>query len=321
MAIISVKERSEDRRKTNEGGNVTLYSSYVVLCDTASDGPWLALSTAAETAGLPADESEHPSDTSIPVPLVALRDTEPLDTNGAKEFLVRVTWKNFATGNDATILIADPSTQIVDYDWDGIETTETWFRDAGTSTDFDGLTGKAFVNTAHTPFDHLPVRDIVELELTISRNEKTFDPRNCYLLANRVNSDSFTITVTPFVGGVPGSPVTFSVDAGQAKTGKVSYKHLTDVAGNSYFRVSYPIKFNEKGWNTYNVESRGPFQLVSGKLQQIVTDEPGVDLSRYPLNSDGTKGSSFTATPATQTFTPYKTTAYSTLSLNSNIGF
>lgn len=162
----------------------------------------------------------------------------------------------------------DPLNQPADISWDSEQYTrpvdEAYNTDAGRTEQVTNSAGDA-------PTPPLE-KDDNRPTLTITRNQRTFDPYLPIAYQDTVNEDSF-----------------FGFDPGQAKCQRISARTVHEKS-KSFWSVTYVFAFRRDGWNV-SFRDEGYFQVSGGERLQIFTDDDvPIPVSQpWPLNGAGGK--------------------------------
>jgi hypothetical protein len=128
------------------------------------------------------------------------------------------------------------------------------------------LDGKSYINSAGVPYEEGLILDHSRLQLTIVRNEATFNSATALAYQDAVNSDTF-----------------YSHAAGTAKVAEFSGQSQWE-RGTFFWKVTYRVQFSRDDW-LHRVLDQGMEERIDGKLERI-TDEDGKQLPR-PVLLDG----------------------------------
>ncbi|MFT3786659.1 MAG: hypothetical protein QM770_10895 [Tepidisphaeraceae bacterium] len=179
-------------------------------------------------------------------------------------------------------------------DYTSESSDESYFKDAQS-------TPKYAKTTAGEPFAELPKRQRSTRIITVTRDVPgTMTMADFDGLDDCVNQDSITLD------GVNYAPRTLLLGS----LGLSAMKLVTSTTG--YKTLTFTLKRNKNTWDQ-KFESRGLYQLVSGALTRIAGPDGGPCETAWPLDANGAKLGSASATPAEIVLQPYAPAAMASL--------
>jgi hypothetical protein len=292
MAVISVKEKFENRRSGKKPGEITHTRVFLVQCDERVDGTAVAISGNDGTTAIPSLGDDHPKHTTAKVISI---DGEPYNQHDLL-FMVTV---EYSTAQDKQAQAENPLLRPAEIVWGSTESTETFFRDAN---------GNAVANSAGEPFQTLLDRETSELTISITRNEETHNAWFAESYSHTINSNIVTIDGTSFAPGVLKlSPITAT---------------KTTENGYTFYRVSYSIKVRRDGWKItvldtgFNelIDPNPDDEDVAKVLRPIVDGTTGMPIKNpWPLDGHGRKKPNPDDPPAQGQVQPYTEKDWSAL--------
>ena len=286
MAVISVKERHQDRRSSYRDGKLTHQRSWLVVCDSPTDG------TAVAIGAVPSPGTIHPQDYSARLTGI---DADP-HGDSDRHFLV----KGEYTGTGQIGLPPNPLDRPPEISFSYTDATEAYF------TDYSTPDPKRTVNSAGDPFETYLERETGELVINITTNEETFNVVDMDELKHTTNETPVVIDGVTFAEGT----LKLSPPSAQRIIENVEGEGGT-VQRFVFYRVSWQLKARKAGWKD-KVLDVGTNELIPDvditrppKLKPIV-DGASLPVKRpWPLEA-GRKKPSPTDKPAELEFVPYK---------------
>lgn len=289
MAVTAVEELT---KHTERKGRFTRETrsyrrTYRVTIDDVTDTDVTILTASHGGTTIPVLGAAHPDDGTAKAIQVSIAKCED-----RLVWIVVVEYERPAADAPA----ADPLDDRVQIIWDFIAYAEALYWDKD---------GAAILNSAHDRFDPSPMIDRHYPQVTIIRNEATFDPSKAEDYMDSVNSDSCTIA------GLSISP----------RQGKVVQYGGPSALRNGveYYRITYRLEFNPKvwsdgqGWDRRELD-QGLYKLDGGAAAEImVGDMPTRDVQLLD-GSGGVLGEA--STPVFRTFRARKERPFALLGLN-----
>lgn len=301
MAVIDIKERREDRTADEVDGKPQSTASYLVITDSASDGPSAALYADMGTGGLaiPAAGEVDP-DNGL---LVCTNKTAKPSGNSGRHWIVTVTYKPVSHRIDKSA--KPPLERPIEYSRNYRTWQEPYFRDASGTSEGDGL---PVVNTAGEPFDNKPERQKGAMVIVIVRNEADDNASSDDGYSNSVNSAQITIC-----------GVTYGAE--MCRMLPIQSKMMFEIVGQTeylYHQKTYEIEIKTPNWDD-EIPSYGFNWLDDdGQLYEIWSGGKRVT-KQWPLDAEGLPMANAGDSPANVVRKPYKVVDWSGLQLPSTL--
>ena len=281
MAVVSVKERFEDRESSSEGSVVTIRRSFVVICDAITDGP----DAARTAASIPDPGDAHPTNTSATVRRVR---AVPID-NSPLAFRVSVEYSNAAESGAEGSGTEDPNPLLRPPD------VRFGFQRVTKATSTD-VNGNAMVASNGKPFSAMQV-EVPRAVKTVTVNVADFSESSATGIINTISSSN-------------SSALMYGIEAQQLVEN-----------GFTYWRVTYEVHYDvekdlsdgqtRQPWQIDRL-NEDVDELKNGVLTEItVEDSNGDDVPvRTPVLLDA-NGAAAPSGPATyQIYTMHNTASW-----------
>lgn len=235
MSATLIGEKVEGRATIDDGFHRTYTRVFLVKTTSTQDGPL----TVTLATGVPRVWDPYTTNTDTDLgALCKSVSAQPTDS----PFLWEVTVEYDSVVREEGQQAENPLARPADIDWSFVPYVKAAQRD---------VFGLPILNSAGQPFDPPPEMDDRRIQLTIQRNEETFDPLQAFEFQDATNSDVF------FGGGIA---------AWKVMSIKANGPHSEN--GVSFWRVTYEFEFRREGWFLRTLD-QGFAELIDGSLTPI----------------------------------------------------
>lgn len=250
MAYLDFNEYERPEADEDEKGIITTTRVFRI---------WYELGTSSIVvlgeADLPQRNTEHPDNASITGNLVCKSRNVSGISDDKRVFEVTC---NYSTVTTEAEFVEDPLKRAAEITWGFFETQRAVEQDNA---------GNVIDNSAGDPFFNPIIVDDANLEVTITRNEKTFDPDRALSFQGSVNNANVTIA-----GKIS--------TARQAKlvqyTGSKQTENDVD-----FWKVTYRIRFKDATWDKQILDQG--FNKLLGVILGFNVTQKIVDGSKKPI--------------------------------------
>lgn len=283
MSVVAVEQLFKDRGATfNWDALQEFQETYMVRCDDATDGPYIAVLEGQKFVQTPPLRLPFLGETHPRSNFAVCIHLDPQPYTGSDPFNFRVTARYETFKGDEqqiTLESPDPLAQKPEFLWD--------FSTEQVPLDKEpGDTGKLTLNAAGQKFDPPPLKDAGPVTLWFQRNEAKDRTPDAVAFRHTVNKKPWTV-------------VGFGVGPGVAKVVKITSKFTLGRAGPAgihlrYFVVTYEFAFREEGWDAellnQGTEELGVFLDNGRKTMGLINilDKEGEQIrAPQPLTAEG----------------------------------
>lgn len=298
MAVVWVKERTEQQRSGYRNGKTTHTRVFLVKCSDVADGPSLALTA----DGVPGPGSFYNG-----IPFSGKEAQRVPKSRGYHEVTVEYSGDGEPQEQDDVHPLDRPAE--VTFGSDNF--TEPYFIDRSSPP-------KPIVNSAGEAPDQFFERDRGELQINFVRNVEYWDAALMETYGNTLNDETIVIDGSAYPQGTLRMlPPTASR---QVETVRISGVPQEVV----YYRATFVVKARMQGWNDrladygYNelvtkTETVGGTPTLVKRLQPIYDRSAGTLRKPWPLDGQGRKKPNPGDTPAELEFKPYPMMSWAAL--------
>lgn len=248
MAVVDLIEMWSGKIASGDGISRSATRMWTATVSAATDNPTIIQK--AYSLGVPRKGDLYPGDS-------LLRCEAPVDVRplGPLLYQVTATYKT-PTSTDETQTTDDPISRPASAEWSFVKS------DVDIDTD---ASGKPLTNANGEPFDPPLTRAQNDPVLTITRNERSFNPA----LATSYMAQGGAVNKGGFYGSKPGQARIENITASSERTEN----------GRKYVRVTYEIHFREDGWKR-RVLHKG--FTIRANLESIAEGTPIVGRTKDP---------------------------------------
>jgi hypothetical protein len=284
MAVVSVKERHQDRRSSWDGTKWTHLRTWLVKTDDPQDGTVVAVNA------VPGPGSTHNKDGNARLTRL---DADPHDSSDV-HFLVRTEY----TSTGLIAIPADPLKRVPEIAYGYTDGDEPYFLDKSTPP-------KLVTTSAGDPFESYLTRETGELTISLTVNEPEFNPIAMDDLKHTTNVSDVTIDGRAYAAG------TLKLTPQGARKIMERIEQDGSVRDTTYYAVGYLLKARKAGWHDKPLDI-GLNELIPDanpakpkKLKPIVDAAQLPVKKGWPLDGAGRKKVNPTDQPAELEFKPY----------------